>query len=156
MKKLLLAVALFASLSFTAFAQDIVGTWKDGSVGSVQYQNQVTGATRNGRSHIFGYKFLPNGEYTFIGYMEMNMYSCTTTIFNQITGKYSVGGSTINLNPARDYWKSTNSCAASGNKETTKTPTKKSLQFERKLDDYGQPILCIQDGEANTCYAQDK
>ena len=123
-------LAIFAILiavqAYSAFGQSasMVGTWKDGSVGSVQYQNQVTGATRNGRSHIFGYKFLPNGEYTFIGYMEINMYSCTTTIFNQITGKYSVEGSTINLNAARDYWKSTNSCAASGNKETTKAPTK--------------------------------
>ena len=150
---------LIAVQAYSTFGQmnaDIVGSWKDGSVGSVQYQNQVTGATRNGRSHIFGYKFLPNGNYTFIGYMEINMYSCTTTIFNEITGKYSVDGSTISLNPARDYWKSTNSCAASGNKETTKVPTKKTLEFERKEDSYGQPILCIQDGDANTCYGQDK
>ena len=71
-------------------------------------------------------------------------------------GKYSVDGSTIYLNPSRDFWRSSNSCAASGNKETTKAPTKKTLEFELKQDDYGQDMLCIQDGEANTCYGREK
>ena len=156
MKNLLsitLSLAIFAG---AAFAQDITGSWKDGSVGSVGYQNQVTGVTRAGRSHVFTYKFLPNGNYEFVGYMELNNYGCSSTLFNQITGKYSVDGSTIFLNPSRDFWRSGNSCAASGNKETSKTPTKKTLEFELKQDDYGQDMLCIQDGEANTCYGREK
>jgi hypothetical protein len=150
--------ALVAIEGYSAFGQrsEVVGSWKSGSVGSIQYQNQVTGATRSGRSHIFTYKFLPNGNYEFVGYMEINMYNCTTTLFNDITGKYSVDGNTINLNPTRDFWKSTNSCAASGNKQTTKTPTAKSIEFEAKTDDYGNPLLCIQDGEANTCFQREK
>jgi len=156
MKNLLsitLSLAIFAG---AALAQDITGSWKDGSVGSIGYQNQTTGVTRSGRSHIFTYKFLPNGSYEFIGYMELNNYGCSSTLFNQITGKYSVDGSTIFLNPSRDFWRSSNSCAASANKETTKAPTKKTLEFERKQDQYGQEVLCIQDGEANTCYGRDK
>ncbi len=149
---------LIAVQAYSAFGQssDITGSWKDGSVGSIGYQNQVTGVTRSGRSHIFTYKFLPNGSYEFIGYMEMNMYNCNNTLFNQITGKYSVDGSTLYLNPAKDFWKSTNSCAASGNKETTKAPTRKSLEFERKKDEYGRQLLCLQDGEATTCFAREK
>jgi len=155
-------LAIFAILivveGYSAFGQssEIVGAWKTGSVGSIQYQNQVTGQTRNGRSSIFTYKFLSNGNYEFVGYMEMNMYNCTTTIFNNITGKYSVDGTTINLDPSRDFWRSSNSCAASGNKQTTKAPMPKSLEFQTKVDDYGQQLLCIQDGEANTCYQRDK
>ena len=155
MKNLLsitLSLAIFAG---AAFAQDITGSWKDGSVGSIGYQNQTTGVVRSGRSHVFTYKFLPNGNYEFVGYMELNNYGCSSTLFNQITGKYSVDGSTIYLNPSRDFWRSGNSCAASGNKETTKTPVKKSIEFERKEDDYGRALLCIQDGEANTCYARE-
>ena len=155
MKNLLsitLSLAIFAGASF---AQDITGSWRDGSVGSIGYQNQVTGVTRSGRSHIFTYKFLPNGNYEFVGYMELNNYGCSSTLFNQITGKYSVDGSTIYLNPSRDFWRSGNSCAASGNKETTKAPTKKTLEFELKQDDYGKDLLCIQDGEANTCYGRE-
>ncbi|MEO8041312.1 MAG: hypothetical protein ABI646_01765 [Acidobacteriota bacterium] len=149
---------LVAVQAYSAFGQtsEITGTWKDGSVGSIQYQNQVTGATRSGRSHIFTYKFFANGSYEFVGYMEVTMYNCTTTLFNDIKGRYTVDGSTIHLNPTRDFWKNTNSCAAIGNKETTKAPLKKSLQFERKEDDYGRQLLCIQDGEANTCYGKEK
>ena len=144
--------------AYSAFGQeaDITGKWKDGSVGSVQYHNQVTGATRSGRSHIFTYTFLPNGNYQFIGYMELNMYGCASTLFNEIAGKYTVEGSTINLNPSKDFWKSTNSCAASGNKQTSKTPTRKTLEFERGTDDYGKDLLCITDGEARTCYGREK
>ncbi|HEV7643140.1 MAG TPA: hypothetical protein VGO50_04290 [Pyrinomonadaceae bacterium] len=156
MKKIVLILfLLLLSQSFTAYAQgpeDILGYWKTGSVGSLQYQNTVTGATKSNRGSLFTYKFLPNGNYEFIGYMESTMYNCTTTLFNEIKGKYTVDGSTIKLNPSRDYWKNTNSCAASANKEQTKTPTKKSLGFERKEDEYGKQLLCLTDGEAETCY----
>ncbi len=126
---LFIFIALIAVQTYSAFGQasEVTGYWKNGSVGSIQYQNRVTGATKSGRGSLFTYKFLPNGNYEFIGYMEVTMYNCTTTLFNQITGKYSVNGSTINLNPSRDFWKNTNSCAASGNKQQTKTPTSKVL-----------------------------
>lgn len=155
-------VAIFIVLvvvqAYSAFGQasEVVGSWKNGSVGSIQYQNQVTGATKSGRGSIFTYKFLPNGSYEFIGYMEMNMYNCNNTLFNQITGKYSVEGSTILLNPAKDFWKSTNSCAASGNKQQNKVPTKKTLEFQTKDDEYGNQLLCLTDGEAETCYRREK
>jgi hypothetical protein len=116
----------------------------------------VTGSTKPGRGSMFWYKFLPNGNYEFVGYMEVTMYNCTTTLFNEITGKYSVDGSTISLSPSRDFWKNTNSCAASGNKETTKTPTKKSLEFGTKTDEYGNELLCLTDGGAETCYRREK
>jgi hypothetical protein len=155
-------LAIFAILiavqAYSTFAQssDISGSWKSGSVGSIQYKNQVTGATKSGRGSLFWYKFLPNGNYEFVGYMELTMYNCTTTLFNQINGKYSVEGSTISLSPARDYWKNTNSCAASGNKEQTKAPTAKTLEFQTKTDEYGHDLLCLTDGSAETCYQREK
>lgn len=159
MKKALFTIAICA-VAFVAqtFAQsnEIIGSWKNGSVGSIQYQNRVTGATKPGRGSLFWYKFLPNGNYEFVGYMEVSMYNCTTTLFNQITGKYSVDGSTISLNPTRDFWKNTNSCAASGNKETTKAPTRKSLEFATRTDEYGAELLCLTDGGAETCYRKEK
>ena len=155
-------VAIFAVMvavqTFAAYGQssDIVGYWKNGSVGSVGYQNQVTGVVRTGRSSLFTYKFLPNGNYEFIGYLEMNMYNCNNTLFNQVTGKYSVEGSTIYLNPTRDFWKSTNSCAASGNKQQTKPPIKKALEFRTKIDDYGKELLCLSEGGGEeSCYRKE-
>ncbi len=95
---------IVAVQAYSAFGQssELTGYWKTGSVGSISYQNRVTGSTKPGRGSLFTYKFLPNGNYEFIGYMEVTMYNCTTTLFNQINGRYSVEGSTINLNPSRD------------------------------------------------------
>ena len=149
---------LVAVQAYSTFGQsnELVGSWTNGSVGMFQYQDRVTGSSKPGRGSVFTYKFLPNGNYEFIGYMETTMYSCTNTLFNQITGKYRVEGSTIDLNPWRDLWKSANSCAASGNKQTTKTPTKKSLEFEIRDDEYGSRLLCVNSGEGETCYKKEK
>jgi len=84
------------------------------------------------------------------------MYNCTTTLFNEIKGRYTVEDPAISLNPTRDFWKNTNSCAASGNKETTKTPTEKSLEFVTKTDEYGNDLLCVTDTGAETCYRKEK
>ena len=151
-------VVFVAINAFQGFGQasEIVGKWDNGNVGLIQYQNQVTGAVRNGRSSYFAYKFLANGNYEFIGLMEFNMYNCTTSYFNQVTGKYTVDGNSISLNPNRDFWKSTNSCAASGNKEVNKTPTPKTVEFQRKTDDYGNQLLCLTSTDGETCYKKSK
>ncbi|HBE83577.1 MAG TPA: hypothetical protein PLN05_04905 [Pyrinomonadaceae bacterium] len=142
----------------SAFGQNaaLVGTWTNGSVGSIQYKDRVTGSTSPGRGSHFSYKFFANGSYEFVGYMESTMYSCRSTLFNQITGKYRVDGSTIDLDPARDFWKSTNSCAASGNKQTAKTPVRKTVEFRQTMDDYGATLLCLNDGTGETCYRREK
>lgn len=146
-----------AAQAYSAFGQnELVGTWKNGSVGMIQYQNRTTGATKPGRGSIFNYKFNANGTYEFIGYMETTMYNCTTTLFNQINGRYTVNGSTINFVPSKDFWKSTNSCAASGNKQQNKVPTKKSAQFEIREDEYGKTLLCIDEGNGETCFRKEE
>ena len=167
MKKKLLSVtfwlivffSIVAVEGYSALAQgpgDIVGKWSNGSVGLLQYQNQVTGATKPGRSSVFWYKFLPNGNYEFVGYMEITVYNCTSGYFNEIKGKYSVEGSTIALNPTRDYWKSTNSCAASATKEVLKDPTSKSVEFKVGTDQYGKQQLCLIDDKGESCYRRDE
>jgi hypothetical protein len=154
---LLIFGVLVAVQAYSTFAQasEITGTWNNGSVGAISYQNRATGATKPGRGSVFTYKFLPNGSYEYVGYMEITMYNCTTTLFNNITGKYAVNGSTISLSPSRDFWKNTNSCAASGNKQQTKTPTKKSIEFRTKQDDYGRQLLCLSEAGGETCYRKE-
>ena len=151
-------LVLVAVHAYSAFAQssDIVGSWKNGSVGMISYQNRTTGATKPGRGSIFTYKFNPNGTYEFVGYMETTMYNCTTTLFNQIAGRYNVEGSTINLNPSKDFWKNTNSCAPSSNKQQNKVPTKLSINYERRQDEYGKELLCIAGKEGETCYRREE
>lgn len=153
-----LVLVFVAAPALSTFGQssEIVGSWKYGSVGMIQYQNRTTGATKPGRGSVFSYKFLPNGTYEFVGYMESTMYNCTTTLFNQINGRYKVSGSTITLNPSRDLWKSGNSCAASGNKQQTKTPTSKTLEFDIREDEYGKTLLCLNDGTGESCFRREE
>ena len=155
---LIVFFSIVAVEAYSAFAQsEVVGSWKNASIGAISYQNRVTGSTKPGRGSIFAYKFLPNGNYEFVGYMEVTMYNCTTTLFNNITGKYRVSGSTIELAPSRDFWKNTNSCAASGNKQQLKTPTRKSLEFVTRTDNYGKQLLCLADGSSQeTCYKREE
>jgi hypothetical protein len=150
-------IVIVAVQAYSAFGQtsDILGSWKNGSVGMIQYQNRTTGATKPGRGSIFTYKFNPNGTYEYIGYMEFTMYNCTTTYFNSIAGRYTVSGSNINLSPSKDFWKHTNSCAASSNKEQNRVPKKLSLSYERKQDEYAKEQLCITAKEGETCYRKE-
>ncbi len=155
---LAIAAVLALTQAFTAFGQsnELIGSWKNGSVGAISYQNRVTGSVKPGRGSLFTYKFLPGGTYEFIGYMEVTMYNCTTTLFNDVKGRYSVNGSTITLSPNRDFWKNTNSCAASGNKTQLKTPKKETVQFEFKNNEYGQRELCITTDTGETCYRRNE
>jgi hypothetical protein len=75
-------VALEGYSALAQDASDIVGKWSNGSVGLLQYKNQVTGATKSNRGSVFWYKFLPNGTYEFVGYMEMTVYNCTSGYYN--------------------------------------------------------------------------
>lgn len=152
-----LAIGLMAANAVTAFAQEeITGYWKTGGIGMMQDKNLITGQTKNNRGTLFSYKFEANGTYQFIGYMESTMYGCTTALFNQIDGKYSVEGSTINLNPSKDFWKNTYSCSPNSNKQQNKTPTRKTLEFGHKTDEYGKLFLCLNDAGTETCYRQEK
>ncbi len=154
-RAIVLAVVLVCVQSAFGQRSAVAGYWKNGSVGSVQYKDRVTGSTKPGRGSLFTYRFNSNGTYEFNGYMETTMYNCTTTLFNQITGRYTVTGNQIELAPTKDLWKNTNSCAASGNRQQTKTPTRKSFEFRISEDEYGKEQLCLSDGQGETCYRRE-
>lgn len=150
-------VVLVAVQAFSVFPQssEIIGSWRNGSVGTIQYMDRTTGAIKPGSGSSIAYKFNPNGTYEFVGYLESTMYNCTTTAFNHITGRYTVVGSTINLNPSKDLWRSGNSCFASGNKQQNKVPAKLTVSYERKRDQSGKELLCITAKDRETCYRKE-
>ncbi len=154
---LVLVLGIIVSHAVTATAQDsVVGYWKTSGVGMINEVNTVTGQTKNNRGQLFSYKFDADGTYTFVGYMESTMFGCTTALFNEIKGRYTVEGSTILLNPSRDFWKNTYSCFPNSNKSQTKTPTNKSLEFGFKKDQYGKDFICLSDAGVETCYRREK
>ena len=152
-----LVLVIIVTLGATASAQrSVVGYWKTSGLGTINEVNTVTGQTQNRRGNMFSYKFAADGTYTFVGYMESTMFGCTTGLFNEINGRYMVDGTTIFLNPSRDLWKSSYSCFPNSNRSEMKTPTKKSLEFGFKTDQYGKDFICLNDAGVETCYRREK
>lgn len=152
-----LVLGIIVSQAGTATAQkSVVGYWQTGGVGTINEVNTVTGQTKNRRGNLFSYKFAADGTYTFVGYMESTMFGCTTGLFNEINGRYLVDGTTIFLNPSRDFWRNTYSCFPNSNRSQAKDPTKKSLEFRFKTDQYGKDFICLNDAGVETCYRREK
>ena len=154
---LVLVFGIIVSQVVPANAQrSVLGYWKTGGLGMINEVNTTTGQTKNRRGQMFSYTFAADGTYTFVGYMESTMFGCTTGLFNEINGRYTVEGTTIFLNPSRDFWKNTYSCYPNSNKAQTKVPTKKSLEFGFKRDEYGKDFICLSDAGVETCYRREK
>ena len=154
---LVLVLGIIVSQGVTASAQrSVVGYWKTGGVGMINEVNTVTGQTQNRRGKTFSYKFAADGTYTFIGYMESTMFGCTTSLFNEVSGRYLVDGTTIFLNPSRDLWRNMYSCFPNSNRSEQKTPTKKSVEFGFKTDEYGKEFICLSDAGVESCYRREK
>jgi hypothetical protein len=152
-----LIVAIILSQGITASAQrSVVGYWKTGGLGMNNEVNTVTGETKNRRGKTFSYKFAADGTYTFVGYMESTMFGCTTSLFNEVNGRYLVDGTTIFLKPSRDLWRNMYSCFPNSNRSETKTPTEKSLEFGFKTDQYGKEFICLSEGGVEACYRREK
>ena len=152
-----LILVLIVSQGVTVNAQrSVVGYWKTSGLGMINEVNTVTGQTKNNRGKMFSYKFAADGTYTFVGYLESTMFGCATSLFNEINGRYLVDGTTIFLNPSRDLWKNMYSCFPNSNRSQTKVPTKKSLEFSFKTDEYGKEFICLNDEGAESCYRREE
>lgn len=152
-----LVLGIMVTLGVTASAQrSVVGTWKTGGVGTINEVNTVTGQTKNRRGTTFSYSFNADGTYSFVGYMESTMFGCTTSLFNEINGRYLVDGTTIFLKPSRDLWRNMYSCFPNSNRSQMKTPTEKSVEFSFKTDEYGKEFICLNDAGTETCYRHER
>lgn len=153
---LLLTLVFAAGTTLAQNKSEIVGSWSESSVGATNYQNQTTGALKNGRGSSFTYKFKADGTFEYTGYMEVTTYNCTTTLFNHKTGKYVVDGAQVTLKPVKDHWKNTNSCAASGNSEKDKTPVEETYKWQVGTDDANRWALALDSGKGPMIFRRDK
>jgi hypothetical protein len=151
---LVLVLGIIVSPVLTANAQrSVVGYWKTGGLGMVNEVNTTTGQTKNRRGQMFSYNFAADGTYTFHGYMESTMFGCTTSLFQEVTGRYLVDAGTIFLKPRRDVWTNNYSCFPNRNSSREKpAPAGKSLGFSFKTDEYGKSFICLKDAGVETCY----
>ena len=162
MSKLMLGFVLLlgivVSQGVTASAQrSVVGYWKTGGLGMINEVNTSTGQTKNRRGQMFSYNFAGDGTYTFHGYMESTMFGCTTSLFEEVTGRYLVDAGTIFLKPSRDVWTNKYECFPYRNSTQEKpAPPEKSLGFGFKTDEYGKNFICLNDAGVETCYRKEQ
>ena len=118
------------------------------------YRPQYGGTFTPGRSHLFKYTFHPNGTFEFAGLMHLTTYGCTNAYFQDKRGRYTIDGNQITLSLNKNFWRSTNSCAPSSNKEVNHTLTTENYTFRTGRNSSGRPEVCLNSGEGETCYEQ--
>lgn len=128
----------------------IVGTWDNGSISTVNRQNTVTGAIAPSGGSRFEYQFTANGKFSFTGLATTTNYSCTDTLFNEKAGSYTLNGSTLTLNPTKNFWRKTSTCGAGS--ERNYTLEKEVYQVSTKINEYNQELICLNNGKGEACY----
>lgn len=154
---LFLLMFLLAGQSFAQKVPgELVGTWTKGAMSLLQDRNTVTGATTPSNGSTFKYVFTSNGGFEFVGYMESTMYGCTTALFNEKRGKFTVDGDQITFTPDKNYWKNTYSCSPNSNKERNYTLEEETYTWRTTTDDYGKTQLCLANAKGETCYRREE
>ena len=127
----------------------LLGRWTDGHISSIQYQNSVTGANAPTNGRTFAYEFRPDGTYSFTGLMQSVMYNCTTSMFSNETGTYTVEGDTVSLRPEKNPYQMRNSCAPSSNREAPGKLIARSYRF-RVDNSSARPLLELRGADGST------
>jgi hypothetical protein len=112
----------------------LLGRWTAGRVSSIQYQDSVTGRAAPTNGNSFAFEFREDGTYSFTGLMQSVMYQCTTTMFSNETGTYTVSGGMVSLRPEKNPYKMTNSCTPSSNREAAGKLVNRTFQVRTYRD----------------------
>lgn len=112
-----------------ATSSALVGKWHDGYISSIQYQDAYTKASAPTNGRRFAWTFNADGTYGFTGLMQNVLYNCTTTMYSEETGRYSVEGNVVSIKPEKNPYKMTNTCAPSSNREAPGKLVERSYQF---------------------------
>jgi hypothetical protein len=112
----------------------LVGRWSNSRISTVQYQNRVTGALAPTNGSSFASEFAADGTYSFTGLMQSVMYNCTTALFSNETGRYTIDGETLSLAPEKNPYRMTNNCAPSSNRESAGRLVPRTYRFRIAAD----------------------
>ena len=141
---LLLFIVSSAAGQSSRIPAELPGKWFEGSASILQEKNTITGAVASRYGSSIGYTFEPDGSFRYAGLIKSTMYNCTTTLWNDRRGNYSVAGDVITMRMTKDYWLNTNSCSASSTKEQNKPLVTKTYNYEIGVRD-GRTWLCMRE-----------
>lgn len=149
-------IAILAAAAFSASAQDLVGTWQTGGMSMIGDRNTVTGSLTPSNGNTQKYVFGSDGRFAFTGYLQSTQYGCTTALFNDKQGKYTLEGSTLTLTPSKNFWRQTFTCSPASNKERNYTLERETYDISTKTDEYGKLFICLANEKGETCYRNEK
>lgn len=127
--KTVFAFATLAASFSLADSNALNGRWTSGRISTIQYRNAYTGVSRPPTGSYFSWNFKADGTYTFSGLLQSTLYSCTTSMFGEESGEYTVSGNTVHVKPQKNPYKMTNSCSPSSNREGPGKLTERDYQF---------------------------
>jgi hypothetical protein len=107
----------------------LLGRWTDGYISSIQYKNVYTGVGTPTNGRTFAYEFKPDGTYSFTGLIQSVMYNCTTAMFSNETGTYTIEGDSVSFHPEKNPFRMTNNCAPSSNREAPGKLNERAYRF---------------------------
>jgi len=133
-KDIALVIFIVAVFAVIANAQnvDLSGTWRTGGMSTMGDRNTVTGSVTPSNGNTMKYEFRPDGRFAFVGYLQSTLYGCTTALFQDKQGKYSLAGSRLTLALTKNFWRNTYSCSPASNKERITRWNPKFTRFETR------------------------
>ena len=152
---IIFAVAAFAVMA-NAQSLDITGTWRTGGMSTTDDVNTVTGSRTASNGNTMKYEFGADGRFAFVGYMKSTMYGCTTALFQDKQGNYSLQGSQLTLTLTKNFWRNTYSCSPASNKERNYTLGTEQYDVRNKTDEYGKQFICLSNEKGESCYRREK
>ena len=159
-RNLALLLTVMVAAAVTVPAQDIsrsdlVGIWRTGGLSTTDDVNTVTGSRTASNGNTLKYEFKADGRFAFVGYMQSTMYGCTTALFNDKQGRYTLNGSQLTLTLAKNFWRNTYSCSPSSNKERNYTLDTEIYEVSTKTDEYGKLFVCLANAKGESCYRRE-
>jgi hypothetical protein len=132
----------------------IVGEWSNG------YTSLLSGYTPTygpksytpGKAHVFKYVFHPNGTFEFTGLLQTTMFSCTTSIFQDKRGTYTISGNRLALTKSKNFFRKTDSCFSAKNMERDYDLSPETYTISVRRNDYGKDEVCLDSGNGEACY----
>ena len=156
-KDIALVIFIVAVFAVMANAQnvDLAGTWRTGGTSTMGDRNTVTGSVTPSNGNTMNYEFRPDGRFAFVGYLQSTLYGCTTALFQDKQGKYSLAGSRLTLALTKNFWRNTYSCSPASNKERNYTLESEVYEVRNKKDEYGKFYICLANAKGETCYRRE-
>lgn len=125
----------------SAVPAELVGSWYEGSVSTINYYDPATGAWAPPSGSGFSYTFRADGTYTHSGLIQVSTYGCTSSLFGYYTGTVTFAGDVLTTYQNGGKTKYDTNCGTSS--ETDAEAEVTNFRWTLGPDSYGEATLTL-------------